>query len=65
MKKEIKIKNIILILNKLLLKNRNTNYNENENDMNKILFDKNIIDLKNGIEDGIIAEITESIMKSG
>lgn len=67
MNKEVKIKNIILILNKLLIKNRNSDSHEenaNENMMNNLLFDNKIIDLNKGIEDGIIEEISESILNN-
>jgi len=66
MEKIIKVKNIILILNKLLIKSRNSSSssNTNENLMNNLLFENKIIDLKNGVEKGIIEEISESIINN-
>ena len=68
MNKEVKIKNLLLILNKLLIKNRNANLGKinsgDENLMNNILFDDKIIDLDKEIESSIIEEISESIVKN-
>jgi hypothetical protein len=66
--KEVKIKNLLLILNKLLIKSRNANLNKNKTSgdgklMNDILFDNKIIDLDKGIEFSILEEISQSILK--
>jgi hypothetical protein len=61
-----KIKNLILLLNKLLynLKNSSNNIGTYNNSilLNNILFDKNTIDTKNGINLKILDEVTNNIL---
>jgi len=66
MNKQVKIRNIMLILNKLLIRSRDSNdlSNPNANLMNNLLFDNKTIDLNQGIESSIIEEISESIMNN-
>ncbi len=62
MNNEIRIKNLALILNKLLLVSGNLNQHNQE--LNKILFNnKKKIDFENGVDMSLIEEISKSINK--
>jgi hypothetical protein len=59
---EIKVKNLIVILNNLLIKakNRNKNY-RSDGFLNELLFDNQILDVNSEVNENIIQEINNSI----
>lgn len=63
LKNELKLKNLMLILNNFLLK---INNGKNQNDMNgllnNLLFETKTLDLKNGVNSELIEEISKSIL---
>ncbi len=62
MSNEIKVKNLIVILNNLLIKakNRNKNY-RSDGFLNELLFDNQILDVNSEVNENIIQEINNSI----
>ena len=74
MQHEVKIKNLILIMNNLLIKvKRDSNSNSNSRSdadaeakglINNLLFDSKIIDMNSGVNENIIEEINNSILRN-
>ncbi len=62
---ENKIKNLLIIMNNLLLKLKKNGGNNSDADgiLNTVLFDKKVIDFKTGINENIIEDINNSISK--
>jgi hypothetical protein len=59
---EVKVKNLVVIFNNLLIKakRRNENY-KNDGFLNELLFDNNTIDVNKEVNESIIREINNSI----
>jgi hypothetical protein len=60
---ELKLKNLILVLNNLLNKvKKNKLLNEDDGLLNNLLFDNNILDINSGVNIDLIDEINDSIL---
>ena len=63
MNNELKLKNLILVLNNLLNKvKKNKLLNEDDGLLNNLLFDNNILDINSGVNIDLIDEINDSIL---
>jgi hypothetical protein len=62
MSNEVKVKNLIVILNNLLIKAKNRNKNfKSDGFLNELLFDNQILDVNSEVNENIIQEINNSI----
>ncbi len=60
----MKLKNLILIMNNLLMKIKDNKYSSPDSDViNKLLFDNKQVDLNSDVDENLIQQINSSIFK--